>query len=353
MWFGKQEREPKAGLEAGFRIAVAFAMTLAMLALCVELALFLWRDHSANKFSGLDLMLAPLALAAGLAIGAVTGRWRLKALKEMAPLLIGKTLLFEKTALANSKLGRKALTTEKDSYAILFGLFLAVWGGTMAVFMPVGSAAFFVLGVWLAGQSVPYYRLWRWQRNLPAQSSPHDSGQQSGSLEEMPRSEFASSSKETEPPKPFDPKLRIALILLAIFPCSTIAVSFWKERVPGIFGVPGAVLALAGLAVGMTGGQLIGRWRLRALHEVSAQLTGKVFLHEPAPLFRSDSGQKAVTREKLAISIVGLCCIVWAALSYSFFLPTAILIYFLLGLLMTSQAAPYLRFWLIHKRSIG
>lgn len=348
------QKEPMKNFDARFRIVLALLMALGILALCFELWLFLWQDRFTDRFSRLDLILAPLCLAAGLGIGTVTGRWRFQTLKELAHQLPGTTLFREKNVLSRSELGQRALNWENGSYAVLFYVFLGVWGITGAYFMPVGAASFFVLGLWLAGQTVPYFRLWLWQNSSRSQAISADPDENAFSPTQTINGrgyEPSSDQGDTRPKKRFDPRLRIVLTFGALIPCFSIGWSLWKERQLGTSGLLGLALILMGLAVGMALGEVIGRWRFRTLQEVSTQLAGRILFREPNVFSRSDSGKKVITTEKVVIGVAGLSSIVRGDLSHSFFLPIDVLVYFLLGLLLTSQAAPYTRFWLNHRKN--
>ncbi len=331
--------DPMKRFDARFRIALAFLVTLGILVLCFELGLFLWQDRFSDKSSRLDLTLAPIGLAAGLAVGAVTARWRFQALKELAPKLVGKTLWREKTVLSRSEIGQKALNTEKDSYAALFVGFLVASAVTKAYFVPVGTAAFFVLGVWLAGQTLPYFRLWLWQNSSHAQASSEAPGDEVALAVEAFKerdNEPSNDQRKIRRKKPFDPRLRIALTFVALIPCLTIGWSLWKERSLGTSGLLGLALILMGLAAGLAIGEVIGRWRCRALQEVSARLAGRILFREPNVLSRSDYGQKAIRTEKIVIGIAGLLSVVCGASVKSLFLSIDTLIFFILGLWLTS-----------------
>lgn len=331
------------------KMALTFLVTFFILFLCLVLEQFRWLDRSSDKFSRLDLLLAPIGLTAGLAVGAMAGRWRFEALKEMAPLWVGRTAWREKSVNNRSESGQKALNLEQNSYAALFYLFLAVWAVTKAYFMPVCSAAFFVLGVWLAGQTVPYFRFWLWQHLSGSETSSDVSDARAALSAEAPE------RREKEPvnvrcqigsKKRFDPRLRVVLILISTILCLMIGWSLPKELSLGTSGLFGDALVLTGLAAGFAIGVVIGRQRLRALQEVAAQLAGTILFHEPSSLSHSDFGRKAMRTERVVIGAACLLTIAWEVWSKSLFLPTDTLIYFLLSFLLASQAAPYFRFWL-------
>ena len=300
------------GFDARFRIALAFLVMLGILGLCFELWLFLWQDRFTDKFSRLDLVLAPISLAAGLTVGVKTGRWRFQALKDLGPQLAGKTLFLEKKLLSRSEAGQKALNWENDSYAALFYMFLAVWAITKAYFMPVGGAAFFVLGLWLGGQTVPYSRLWLWQNSSRSHASSGAGGEQAIPLAEPFRQrdhEFLSDQGKIESKKRFDARLRIALILIALISCLMISWPLPNEWSLGTSRLFGLALVVADLAAGLAVGVVIGRWRFRALQDVSEELAGTTIFREPSALSRSDFGRKAMRTEKSRSLLQAFCAL--------------------------------------------
>ncbi len=313
------DTEPMKRFDARFRIALAFLVTLGVLVLCFELGLFLWQDHLTDKFSRLDLVLTPIGLILGLVIGIVTGHWRFQALQGLAPRLSGKLLWREKTVLSRSELGQKALNVEQNSYAALFYLFLAVWGLTKAEFMSGLRSAFFVLGL-CCSQTFPYFRF-LWQRFSGAEESLEVPGEQivlqaeaAGEQDE----DALKDQEESDSKKRFDPRLRIAFILISVILCLVIGWSLPKERSLGTPGLLGVALILADVVAGLAVGAVIGRWRLLGLKKVSSQLGGRIVFLEPNILSGSAYGKRAIMTERIVIGIASLACIVWGALSKLF-----------------------------------
>ena len=143
------------------KLGLTFVVTFLMLILSFELGMFRWEDRW-DKYSALDLALIPIGLAAGLTVGVYTGRWRFAVLQQSAPRLAGRIFFREKSVFPLTEPGRSVLNTEKDAYSVLISMFLLAMGVTGAYFVPAGAAACFVLGIHLTGQTVPYFRLWRW-----------------------------------------------------------------------------------------------------------------------------------------------------------------------------------------------
>jgi len=327
------------------RVALAFAVTSLILLLSLFLGLFRWQMRSSDKFSRVDLALMPVGLAAGLAFGKVTGRWRFQALTGLAPQLARRTFWKEKEVLFRSESGRKALDWDHNCYSVLFYLFIVVMIVSGGYFMPVATTSFFVFGVWLTGQNVPYARLWLRQRRSRTEAGSDVAGEATSlfadSLKER-GSGLLGDQEGIRTRKRFDPRPRIAVVFftLIFFPIIT----FWGLWTPGKAGVFWLAMVLLALAAGLAIGAVPGRWRLLGLQEVSSQLGGRILFREPYALSDSRFGQRAIRTDKVLVGLGSALWIAWEILSHSLFLPTDTLMSFFAGVLLTGHVIPYVRF---------
>jgi hypothetical protein len=325
------------------KMGLTFVVTLLMLILSFELGMFRWEDRS-DKYSALDLVLVPIGLAAGLTVGVYTGRWRFAALQQSAHGLAGRIFFREKSVFALTYLGQKVLKTEKDTYFVLIATFLLAMGVTGAYFMPAGAAACFVLGIHLTGQTVPYFRLWRWQSASGATTDLD--------VPQWPERTGANDSSNVNPQSRLDPRLRIALTLAVLIPCLALGWSLWGDRSDKTVRLD-LTLVPIGLAVGLALGAVTGRWRFAALQELLPLLSGTVLFSEPHVLSRSEPGKKALMTEKLSYVLLVIMFLTTIAVRKPAFIPIGTAGFFILGLWFTSQAIPYFRFWLNQRRKGG
>lgn len=112
-----------------------------------------------GAWPGTDLRAAPWAFLAGLLAGALIGRYRLRALREVLPQVDGRFFASERGPLAKVPDGEFAIRLQRLGYAVAF---LACFGTatyTDGRLIPFASMSVFVVGLFLTGQTLAFVRL--------------------------------------------------------------------------------------------------------------------------------------------------------------------------------------------------
>ena len=129
-------------------------------AVMIALASLTLRVLRPADWAALDLRVAPFALLLGLAVGLPIGISRFRILKQVLPEVEGQFHLSQRPVLSRLRQGANLLYLQRLSYggAVLLWFMLTTY--THGKVLLYGSMATFVLGSYLAGQTVPFIRLW-------------------------------------------------------------------------------------------------------------------------------------------------------------------------------------------------
>jgi hypothetical protein len=143
-------------LRGVFNPWVQILVTLLTGGLAVHITLTVWKSSDGL----LDVRLALLALAVGLAVGHGIGRKRLRVLRQALPDIDGQLHLGEQSAFSKIPEARSLILWERWSYlaaiAVIFSSIPLSHGSTILW----TSFVDFLFGFYLTGRAVPVVRVW-------------------------------------------------------------------------------------------------------------------------------------------------------------------------------------------------
>lgn len=143
-------------LRGVFNPWVQILLTLLMAGLAVHITFTVWK--SGNTL--LDVRLAPLALAVGLAVGYGIGRKRQRVLRQALPVIDGQFHLGEQSAFSKIPEARSLILWERWSYlaavVIIFSSIPFSHGSTILW----ASFVAYLFGFYFTCRALPILRLW-------------------------------------------------------------------------------------------------------------------------------------------------------------------------------------------------
>lgn len=137
---------------------------MAISAVVIAAVVWLWLTTVNSYVEGnslrLDLRLMSVGFLLGTAVGVPVDIWRLRALRKAIPDVRDQFFLSQANVIARFPEGANATTLQRAA----FGWIFVVWFGLIA-FTPghvvlYGTLGCYILGQFLAGQTLPFVRLW-------------------------------------------------------------------------------------------------------------------------------------------------------------------------------------------------
>lgn len=108
----------------------------------------------------LDLRLMPVGLLLGAAVGAPVGIWRLRALRRAISEVGDQFFLTQASLIARFPEGANATTLQRAAFGWAFIAWFALIAFTHGHVLLYGVLGCYILGQFLAGQTLPFVRLW-------------------------------------------------------------------------------------------------------------------------------------------------------------------------------------------------
>jgi len=148
-------------LRGAFDPRIQMGITVVVLAAVALLVYVTVNSYVEGNSWRLDLRSMPLGLLLGLAVGALVGIWRLRALRKAVPELHDQFFLSQANMIARFPEGANATTLQRAAFGWAFIVWFALTAFTQGHVILYGSLGCYILGQFLTGQTLPFIRLWR------------------------------------------------------------------------------------------------------------------------------------------------------------------------------------------------
>jgi hypothetical protein len=106
-----------------------------------------------------DYIVMPIFLILGLGVGLGIGKLRLQALRNVLPEVDGQLFFSEGSVLRKTRDGANAISLQRFGFIIAFLIVFGLSTYTNGKILLISSMAAYVLGQYLAGQTLPFVRL--------------------------------------------------------------------------------------------------------------------------------------------------------------------------------------------------
>jgi hypothetical protein len=146
-------------LRGAFDPKVQVAIGAVTTAVALSVVRLVWRLAPALHWTT-DLRVLPWAFLAGALVGSVIGRYRLRALRTVLPEVNGRFFVSQGSVLSKLREGEIALKLQRLAIATAIIVWFATATYTDGRVVLYGSWCGYILGQLLAGQTLPFIRLW-------------------------------------------------------------------------------------------------------------------------------------------------------------------------------------------------
>jgi hypothetical protein len=149
-------------LRGAFDPRIQFLLGAIMIAVFVSIVVELESgpyDPQIVDWLRLDLRVMPISLLLGIVVGLVIGHWRLQALRQVLPEIDGHWFLGQGDVLSRVRQGANATRLQRLGFAVAFVACFSLSTETNGRVVLFGSMGAYALGQFLAGQTLPFLRL--------------------------------------------------------------------------------------------------------------------------------------------------------------------------------------------------
>jgi len=147
-------------LRGAFDPKIQTVITMILIAVAVWFAMVTVNANVEPRSAQLDLQLLPVGLVLGMAVGVPVGIWRLRALRKAKTEIGDQFFLTQATVIGRFREGANATTLQRAAIGWAFLVWFVLTAFTHGRVILNGSLAFYIVGQFLTGQTLPFLRFW-------------------------------------------------------------------------------------------------------------------------------------------------------------------------------------------------